>query len=292
MLPQYLLTGICVGFVYALIGLGIVLIFKSTGVLNLAQGEMVLLLSWISYSMLVQVGLPPWLGIPAVIVIAIFLGWLIERFAMRPLIAQPILSLIVVTLGLIYLFRGIVFLAYPKAIAALPRLFPLGGFQLGSVVLSYELAYSAIICLVLFGLLSIFFRYHRTGIAMRASADDQFAVQACGVPVTSMFSWSWIFSCVTAAIGGILLSLLTGVTLGLAASGLSAFPVVLLGGLDSFLGCVIAGPIVGICEYVGGGYLDPYIAGGVKEVIPFFIILIVMFIKPYGLFGQVRIERI
>jgi branched-chain amino acid transport system permease protein len=130
------------------------------------------------------------------------------------------------------------------------------------------------------------------GIAMRATADDQLAVQACGIPVTKIFSTSWMFACVVAAIGGILMSSIGGITYGLVETGLKSFSVVILGGLDSFLGCIIAGPIIGLAENLGGGYLTPLTWLGVKDIIPYIIIIIVLFIKPYGLFGEVRIERI
>jgi branched-chain amino acid transport system permease protein len=130
------------------------------------------------------------------------------------------------------------------------------------------------------------------GIAMRATADDQLAVQACAIPVTSVFSVSWIFACVVAAIGGVLVSSIGGITYGLVETGLKSFSVVILGGLDSFIGCMVAGPIIGLCENFGGGYLTPIIGPGIKDIIPFIIIIIVMIIKPYGLFGETRIERI
>jgi branched-chain amino acid transport system permease protein len=130
------------------------------------------------------------------------------------------------------------------------------------------------------------------GIAMRATADDQLAVQACAIPVTSVFSISWIFACIVAAIGGVLISSIGGITFGLVETGLKSFSVVILGGLDSFVGCMVAGPIIGLCENLGGGYLTPLIGPGIKDIIPFIIIIIVMIVKPYGLFGETRIERI
>jgi branched-chain amino acid transport system permease protein len=133
------------------------------------------------------------------------------------------------------------------------------------------------------------------GIAMRAFADDQMAVQACGIPVTRMFSLSWMFACVLAATGGILMSSIGGITFGLVETGLKAFSVVILGGLDSFLGAIVAGPIIGLAENLGSGLLYQSFPGmwpGVREVIPFIIIIIVMFIRPHGLFGERHIERI
>jgi branched-chain amino acid transport system permease protein len=291
-LLQFVLTGITVGMVYALIALGFVLVWKSSGVANLALGQLVLIFSWFIYGMLVQAGLPFWLGFALVILFAVVLGWLIERVALRPLIAQPILSLITVTLGLAYFIEGVVTFIWPKSVAALPRIFPQEPIHIGTAVVSQEYLWAAAICVALFGLLSLFFKYHKMGIAMRATADDQMAVQACGIPVTKIFSRSWMLACMLAAIGGVLISSIGGITYGLVETGLKAFSVVILGGLDSFLGAIIAGPIIGLAENLGGGYLTPLTWPGVREVIPFIIIIIVMFLKPYGLFGEVRIERI
>jgi len=291
-LLQYVITGITVGMVYALIALGFVLIWKSSGVANLALGQLVLISSWFTYGMLVQLELPAWFGLILVIVFALALGWIIERFILRPLIAQPILSLITITLGVAFLLEGIVSFVWPKSVAALPHIFPQQTIHIGTAVVSMEYLLAAVISLVLFILLSLYFKYSRMGIAMRATADDQLAVQACGIPVTKIFSRSWMFACVLAAIGGVLMSSIGGVTYGLVETGLKSFSVVILGGLDSFLGAIIAGPIIGLAENVGGGYLTPLTWPGVKDIIPFVIIVIVMFLKPYGLFGEERIERI
>ena len=291
-LLQFVITGITVGLVYSLIALGFVLIWKSSGVANLALGQLVLLFSWFTYAMLVQVGLPIWLSFLLVILFALALGWIIERFVLRPLIAQPILSLITVTLGVAYFIEGAVSFIWPKSVAALPRLFPKEPIHIGTAVVSQEYLWAAGISLVLFALLSLYFKYHKMGMVMRATADDQMAVQACGIPVTKVFSTSWMLACVLAAVGGILMSSIGGITYGLVETGLKAFSVVILGGLDSFLGAIIAGPIIGLAETLGGGYLTPLTWPGVREVIPFIIIIIVMFVKPYGLFGEERIERI
>ena len=290
---QLSITGVTVGMVYALIALGFVLIYKSSGVANLALGELVLLFSWVTYAMLVQFGLPYWLGFPLVIVAAIFVGWIIERFALRRLIAQPILSLIAVTLGAAYFLRGLITFIWPWTISPMPKFFPQEPIHFGPAVVSQEYIWAGITSLVVFGILTLFFKYHKMGIAMRATADDQLAIQACGVPVTKIFSQSWVFASVVAAIGGVLLSSIMGAAhFGILHAGLKTFSVVILGGLDSFIGCIVAGPIIGLCENLGGGYISPLVWGGVKDIIPFIVIIIVMFFKPYGLFGEVRIERI
>ncbi|MCX6012608.1 MAG: branched-chain amino acid ABC transporter permease [Chloroflexi bacterium] len=292
-LLQYVITGLALGVVYSLIALSFVVVWKSTGVANLAIGQIVLFSSWFAYGMLVQAGLPVWAGIPLVIIFAIALGWLIERIALRPMIAQPTLSLIAVTLGLGYFFEGLVGIIWPKSLASLPPIFPQEPVHIGTAVIKQEFLWAAVISLILFGLLTIYFRYHKMGIAMRATADDQKAVQACGIPVTRIFSQSWMFACVLAAVGGILVSSIGNISKApLIETGLQAFSVVILGGLNSFLGVIIAGPLIGLAETMGGGYLTNVTWEGIREVIPYIIIIIVMFIKPYGLFGENRIERI
>lgn len=291
-LLQFVITGTTVGMVYALIALSFVLVWKSSGVANLALGQIVLVSSWFAFGMLVQVGLPVLLGLAAVIVFALALGWVAERVVLRQLIGQPVLSLITVTLGIAYFLEGAASFFWPKSVAALPQLFPEEPVRIGTAVVSQEYLWAAVICLALFGLISLYFKFHRMGIAMRATADDQLAVQACGVPVTKIFSRSWMLACVLAAVGGVLISSIGGITFGLVETGFKAFSVVILGGLDSFLGAVVAGPIIGLAENLGGGYLTPVTWSGVKEVIPFIIIVIVMFLKPFGLFGEARIERI
>ncbi len=291
-LLQYTITGITVGMVYALIAMGFVLIWKSSGVANLALGQLVLLFSWFAYSMLVQTGLPVWLGLAVVVLFALILGWIIERFVLRPLIAQPILSLIAVTLGMAYFVEGLCTFIWPWGVDVLPRMFPQEPVHIGTAVVSQEYLWAAGVSLLLFAALSLYFKYSRMGIAMRATADDQMAVQACGIPVTKIFSRSWMFACVMAAVGGVLMSSIGGISEGLVETGMKSFSVVILGGLDSFLGAIIAGPVIGLAENLAGGYLTAVTWPGVKEIIPFIIIIIVMFIKPYGLFGETRIERI
>ena len=159
-------------------------------------------------------------------------------------------------------------------------------------MVSQEYLWAGAISLLLFALLSVYFKYHKMGIAMRATSDDQMAVQACGIPVTRIFSTSWMFACVLAAVGGVLMASIGSINVGLTETGLKAFSVVILGGLESFGGAIIAGIIIGLAKNVGGGYLTPLTWPGISEVIPFIIIILVMMFKPYGLFGEERIERI
>ena len=287
LLIQNIVTGITTGMIYALIALGFALIWKSSGVANLALGQLVLISSWFTYGMLVQLRLPLPAGMLLTIAFAVLLGWLIERLALRPLIGQPILSLIAVTLGLAYFLEGLTAFIWPQGQGNLPRVFPQESIRIGTATIQQELLWGAVISLALFILLSLFFKFHKMGIAMRATADDQLAIQACAVPVNRIFSMSWIFACIVAAIGGILISSIAAINYGLVETGFKSFSVVILGGMQSFLGCIVAGPIIGICETFGGSLFG----SSVKELIPFLIIMIVIMFKPFGLFGEERIER-
>ncbi len=288
LLIQNIVTGLTIGMIYALIALGFALIWKSSGVANLALGQLVLISSWFTYGMLVQLKMPFLIGMLLTIAFAIILGWLIERLALRPLIGQPILSLIAVTLGLAYFLEGLTAFIWPQGQGYLPKAFSQDSIQIGAAMVQQELLWGAVISLLLFILLSLFFKYHKMGIAMRATADDQLAIQACAVPVNRIFSMSWIFACIVAATGGILISSIAAINYGLVETGFKSFSVVILGGMESFLGCIVAGPIIGICETFGGSLFG----SSVKELIPFLIIIIVIMFKPFGLFGEERIERI
>lgn len=289
---QFIISGLAVGVTYTMVALGFALIWKSSSVANLTLGQLILVFAWFAYAMLVQIGLPAWLGFFLVIVFALVMGWIIERVVLRPLIAQPILSLITVTLGIAYFLEGAVHFIWPWSVAALPHIFPAEPLHLGEAVIPQEYLWIGGISLVIFVALSLYFRFNKMGIAMRATADDQLAVQACGIPVTRIFSRSWMFACVVAAISGVLIASISGITYGLVETGLKAFSVVILGGLDSFIGAIVAGPIIGLAESLAAGYLTQHLWPGIKDIIPFIIIIIVMIIKPYGLFGEERIERI
>ena len=222
-LMQFVLTGITVGLVYSLIALGFTFIWKSSSVANLALGQMVLLFSWIAYGTMQQAGLPFWAGLPVTIGAAAALGWVLERVVLRPLIGQPILSLITVTLGLAFMFEGLVSMIWPVSIGQLPDFIPHRDVRILGAAISQQYLWAAGIAIVLFILVSLFFRYHKMGVAMRATADDQMAVWACGIPVTKIFSVSWMFAGALAAIGGILMSSIGGITYGLVDTGLKSF---------------------------------------------------------------------
>ena len=289
---SYLIPGIMTGFVYALIALGFVLIYKCSGVLNLAQGELVLVGAYIFYALSAQLGLPLSISILATFVLAIGLGFLIERLVMRPLIGQPILALIMVTLGIAVIVRGLMIMIWGPATLSLPRLFPVGGVRLMGTSISYEYLFFAIVSVVLFSILFLFFRYTRTGLRMMAVADDQQAAQSVGIRVRTVIALTWAIAAVVSSIGGILLTSIIGIHYSAVGIGLRAIAVVLVGGLQSVGGVLVAGPLIGAIEGLAAGYLDPLVGGGVRDVAAYVVLILVLIVRPFGFFGWKRIERV
>lgn len=290
---QYTLSGLMTGTIYGLVAMGFVLIYKSSKVLNFAQGAMLMLLSYVSWSFFTQLHLPPVIAFFATLVIAVILALLVERFALRPLIGQSLLAIIMVTIALSALFEGIEFLIWGSEHKVYePTWLPEETIHFGTLIISQAEIYCFISAIALVLFLSLFFKYTKRGLIMRAVAEDHQVAQSKGIRVHNVFAWSWAISAVVSAIGGMLLGSIVGISYAMSWIGLKVFPVVLLGGLESLPGAIIAGLIVGVLENIAGGYLDPLVGGGIKDIFPYIVLILVLLIKPYGLFGLERIERI
>ena len=289
---QLIISGLLTGGIYALVALGFVLIYKSSGIFNFAQGQILMLGAYICWACLVQFNLPLWLSFVITLLSAVALGLLIERFAMRPLLGQPLLASMMVTLALATIIDGLVTIIWGSRQEVLPDFFPREPLQLGSVMISQQLLLGFVIALVLFFAFVIFFRRSKLGLGMRATAEDQEVSRSLGIRASSIFAMAWIIASIVAVVGGVLLGSINGVNMNLSFLGMKAFPVVILGGLDSIPGAIIAGLIVGVLEKLATGYIDPIVGGGFAEIFPFIILLIVLLVRPYGLFGLKRIERI
>jgi len=290
---QLVINGLVVGSVYALVALGFVVIFKSTSVVNFAQGEFLLLGAYISLAVVAQTHMPFWVAVIITLMFSVVLGMLIERLILRPMIGEPVISVIMVTLGLSSVLKAIVQGIWGTDTRPFPEIFPSTPVQIGPLPVSQGYLYSVGCVALLLMLFTIFFKFSRAGIAMRATAFSQQVAQSMGISVRRMFALAWAIAAVVSAIGGILLGgVRGGVDAALAAIGLKVIPVVILGGLDSILGAIVGGLLVGVLENLAGGYLDPIFGGGVKEVAPFVILVLILMIKPYGLFGKVHIDRV
>jgi branched-chain amino acid transport system permease protein len=290
---QLIVTGIAVGGVYSLMALGFVLIFKASSVVNFGPGELVLFGAYVAWAAILQVQLPLYVALPLTLGVAVLLGLVIERGVLRPLIGEPIISVIMVTFGFASVIRGFLNMTWGSDTRPFPVLFSQQPFHLGPVPVSPVHLWSFVGVLILLAAFSVFFRFSRTGMAMRATADNQQVAQSLGVSVKWIFALSWCIATVVSTLGGIILgSVRGGVDFSLADLGLKVFPVVILGGLDSVAGAIVGGILIGVLENLAGGYLDPILGGGVQEVAPFVVLVIILMIRPYGFFGKAQIERV
>ena len=290
---QLVISGIAVGGIYSLMALGFVLIFKASAVVNFGPGELVLFGAYVSWATILHMKLPLYVALPTTLVVAILLGLVIERGILRPLIGEPIISVIMVTFGFASVIRGVLNVTWGSDTRPFPVLFSQEPFRLGPVPISPVQLWSFVIVLILLLAFSIFFRFSLTGMAMRATADNQQVAQSLGVSVKWIFALSWCIACVVSTLSGIILgNVRGGVDFSLADLGLKVFPVVILGGLDSVMGAIIGGVLIGVLENLSGGYLDPLVGGGVKEVAPFVVLVVILMLRPYGFFGKPEIERV
>jgi branched-chain amino acid transport system permease protein len=290
---ELFVNGLMVGSIYALVAMGFVIIYKSSGVVNFAQGEFLLVGAYLSMDIVATYHVPLPASLALTLLFSIILGLAVQRLILRPLIGEPIISVIMVTLGLSGILKAVVQGIWGTDTRPFPELFPLAPVKLGPVPVSQGYLWSAACVTLLLLFFSVFFKYSRYGIAMRATAFSQQVAQSMGISVRFIFGLAWAIAAVVSGIGGVLLGgVRGGVDASLALLGLKVLPVVILGGLDSLPGAIVGGLLIGVLENLAGGYLDPQFGGGVKEVAPFVVLVIILMIKPYGLFGKVHIERV
>lgn len=307
MTPQFILEGVVVGLgvgsIYALIAVGFTVLYKSTKIFNLAHGELVLFGGYLAVAVTTAFSVLPLplafaLGVAVSLLAALVLGFGVERLVMRPLFGQPLLSVIIVTLALGYVIRGVMVGIWSGEIRTFPPVIPAAVVRVAGVPVSLVGVWSAAAAALLLVLFSLFFRYSRWGIAMRAAANEQLTASTLGVSLKRVFAYAWAFAAAAGAVGGILLGLWLGVNFALAAVGLKALAAVILGGLDSVPGAILGGLLVGVVETVLGGYIDAHVRvfghtlHGFKEVTAYLVILLVLMVRPYGLFGTEHIERL
>ncbi|PWA11144.1 branched-chain amino acid ABC transporter permease [Pueribacillus theae] len=289
---QMLVTGIVVGSIYGLVALGFVLIYRASDALNLANGEFVLIGAYVCVTLVTAYKLPFIAALLITLVFSAFLGLAVERIVLRPLLNAPVISVIMATIGLSSLLAGAAHMIWGHQRKAFPQVFPSQPIEIGGIIVTPVYLWSFVIVIALLIIFSLFFKFSKIGIAMRAVADDQQAALSMGISVKAVYAITWAIASVVASVGGILLGNINGVSSTMAIIGLTVLPVVILGGLDSILGAIIGGFIIGILQSLAGGYLDPLVGGGLKEVAPFIVIILILMIKPHGLFGKGGIERV
>src|SRR5512137_1102385 len=289
---QLLVQGLAVGSVYSLVALGFVLIYKASGVINFAQGEFLMLGAYICLAFMAQAQFPFWVALGLSLAAMGLVALLLERTVLRPLIGEPVISIIMATIGLAAVFKAGTSAAWGTQLRSFPAIFPDEPVRLGQVVISQVYIWTFLTAMLLMVAFGLFFTYTRLGIAMRATANSHQVALSMGISVKAIFAISWCISAVVSAIGGVLIGSINGVNITFSDFGLKVFPAVILGGLDSIPGAVIGGLAVGILENLSGGYLAQVFGGGVKEVAPFVFLVLILMIKPYGLFGTEEIERV
>ncbi|MCB2225859.1 MAG: branched-chain amino acid ABC transporter permease [Desulfarculaceae bacterium] len=291
-LLQLIVSGIAVGGVYALIALGFVLIYKATSIINFATGEFMMIGAYFFYTAMVMIGLPPIPSFLLVMVCSALLGLFVERAILRHMLGQPTISIVMVTIGLSSILMGLAEIIWSTDFKSFPPLFPRAPIIIGDIIVRSNLFWGFVVAMITVILFALLFKYAKVGVAMRATAGDQMAAFSMGINVRSMFTVAWSLGAIAAALGGVIIGNMGGIQPTLGGIGLKIFPVVILGGLDSIAGAVVGGFIVGLVENIAGGYLDPYVGGGVKDLAPFVVLVLILLIKPYGLFGKEDIERL
>jgi len=294
--PEMILSGLVGGFLnggmYAVVAIGFILIYKSSGVLNFAQGEMVMVGSYFIFLVISQLHFPIWAGLLLGVVLAGLFGWILHETTLRPLIGQPLFSMMMMTVAYALFFRGIVPVIWGPSSLPAPQIIPVQTISIGIVKFSLVSLIGFIVaCLLTVGFV-IYFKYTKQGLLLRSVCEDHQLAEATGINVRSVLDQVWIVSSMVALIAGILISQTTSVGDVVAEVAMKGLPVALLVGLESISGALLGGVIIGVCEMLAALYLDPITKGGMMDTFPFIVMLIVILIRPYGLFGLKRIERV
>mgnify|MGYP001569534425 CR=1 FL=1 len=291
-LVQQTVTGLMTGSLYALVAAGIVLVYKSTHVVSLAHGQLVAFGALFFWLFLSGFGLPFWVGLIPAFILTALLGLAIERVALRPLIGQPLLAAFLMTFAIFIALEGVFVLYLKGETRTLPHFLPEGNLVLSGISIPINQLIGFCVALLLFAGVSVIFKYTKLGLGMRATAEDHRLAQSTGIVVKNIFSYIWILSGIVAAIAGIATANVMDIYYMLPYIGINGLIVAICGGLDSLLGALVVGLLLGVVENVGAAYLDPLVGGGIKDVAGYVVLLLVLLIRPYGLFGLVKIERI
>ena len=289
---QLLVLGLLEGGLYAIVAAAIVLVYKSTHVVSLAHGQIMGFGALAFWFALVYLKVPIILALVISLVFVGLMGWVIERLAMRPLIGQPLFAAFLITFAVFLMFDGIFQLILKGQSASFAKYLPGGTVSIAGVSVGIAQIVSLGISLLVFAGLGLFFRFTKLGLGMRATAEDHQLAQSTGIAVRAIFSHIWVFSSFVAGIAGIALAVVMDIYYPLPYLGIKGLTVALVGGLESLPGALLAGLLLGVLENVCAGYLDPLVGGGVKEVAAYVLLLFILLVKPYGLMGLVRIERI
>lgn len=288
LLFEIVLSGMGAGGLYALTGLAFVTIYKATRVVNIAIGEMLMVGAYLFFAFSAGMKLPIWLAIPAAMLASGVFGAVVERVMIRPMLGESPISSFMVTVGLGSILVGAVELIWTADQQRLPEFFPSAPVKIGEALLSAKVFWGFVVAVLLIGAVLLAFRYWRGGVALRATASDQQAAYSMGIDVPRVFSLAWVAAAMIACVAGIVVGSIGGISSVMGVFGLSVLVVVIFGGLDSVLGALVGGLVVGVVEAMAGFYLG----GEYRLIATFLLLVMVLLVRPYGLFGTHEIERL
>ena len=288
---EVLIGGLLAGVMYSLVALGFVLIFKASGVFNFAQGAMVLFAA-LTFVSLENRGLPRWAALVATLLVMLLLALVIERVVLRPLVNQPAISLLMATIGLTFCIEGLAQGVWGSSVQGLELGIPDTPFEVKGVLISEFDLFAAVVAGLLVAALALVFQYTRVGRALRAVADDHQAALSVGIPLQYIWAVVWAAAGAVALVAGLLWGSRLGVQFALSVITLKALPVLILGGFTSIAGAIVGGLIIGATEKLAEVYLGPILGGGIENWFPYVFALLFLLVRPEGLFGEKRIERV
>ena len=293
LLFQLLVNGLIVGALYGVVAMSFVLIYKASQVVNFAQGEFVLVGAWVCWWLLTRYQMPVYIGLPIALGFMTVFGVVVQALVLRPLIGEPIIAVIMVTLGLSTIIQALTKWIFGTNLQSFPPVFAVQTISVAGVQIQTVYLFSLAASLLIMAAMAWFFNASRHGLAMRATAYDQQAAQSLGISVKNVFAMAWAISAVVSAVAGMVVSVVNGVSAGLSAYGIKVFPAVILGGLDSIVGAVVGGVLIGVIENLAHFLDSQYLHwGNLYEIAPFYVLIVILMIKPYGLFGTPDIERV
>ncbi|MDI4664756.1 branched-chain amino acid ABC transporter permease [Xanthobacter autotrophicus] len=293
LLLQLIINGLIIGTLYGVVGMCFVLIYKASQVVNFAQGEFLLIGAWTCWWLLTAWNIPFFWGFLIAVCFMMVFGIAVQMVVLRPLIGEPIISVIMVTIGMSIFFQALMKWMFGTFAQPFPPIFSVDKVNILGLQVQTAYLMSTGVSLAIMAGFAWFFKYSRLGLAMRATAFSQQVAQSLGISVRQVFALSWGISAAVSAVAGVVVGIVNGVSSALSYFGIKVFPAVILGGLDSVFGAVVGGLIVGLLENLGQYVDSQYLKwGNLYEIIPFYALIIILMIKPYGLFGTRDIERV
>lgn len=289
---NYALNGALIGLAYALIAMGFVVIYRASKVFNLAQGELVVIGGFIVWLMVIQLGLPIWIGLPLAFICSAVFGLLVERIFFSRMAGESVFAMVMVTIGLMILLRGVVLVAFGAEVRPFPAVFPVMPLIVGDILIPRSMLYGGVLTIVVALGLALFFNKTRAGLRMTAVAEDHQVAMSMGISVQRSVIIAWVMGSVLATLGAMVFLSNKSISFITSEVGLLALPVALLAGLESIAGLILAGILIGVVQGLAAGYLDPAFGASVSSILPFVIMLIILFVRPTGMFGWKTIERV